>query len=291
MLPFPDDYYTVNDDEHRAGRRIDFETERDAGERCRRPHGRGALRANDGFSPGQSIVVRVPGLDTPEALAGDQPGRPPRARPVHEEGRARRRHRRDDRRALADLGRDRLERHLARRDGGADPPGQELHRRPSLHRRDAQPQGRRRRDARRSRGLPLLPRRPALEQGADQRPARPLRQHLQEAARTPTSSAATSTWPGTSPSPATRTSPRTSWRCATTPSASSATPTSPTDGRGQCAGRSPSLGGELPADRRRAAAAGRGHGAPGAGHVRGPLLHDRPRRARRPAALLARLRG
>ena len=38
----------------------------------------------------------------------------------------------------------------------------------------------------------------------------------------------TSTWPGTSPSPATRTTPAASSRCATTPSPSSATPTSPT---------------------------------------------------------------
>ena len=107
-------------------------------------------------------------------------------------------------------------------------PAKNFARRPSLHRRDAQPQGRRRRDARRSRGLPLLPRRPALEQGADQRPARPLREHLQEAQEGRHQARATSTSPGTSRSQATRTSPRTRWRCATTPSPSSATPTSAT---------------------------------------------------------------
>ncbi len=69
LLPFPDDFYSVADSSTATGRRINLQT--------------GAMPANvsdvhidaapydrnDGFSPGQPIVLRVPGLDTPTALA------------------------------------------------------------------------------------------------------------------------------------------------------------------------------------------------------------------------------
>ena len=84
--------------------------------RCRRtspaqPIDAAPYNLNDGFSPGQAIVVRVPGLDTPEALAATNPvaARPTSAATSASE-RAGRRDRRQDRRALADLGRDRLQR-------------------------------------------------------------------------------------------------------------------------------------------------------------------------------------
>ena len=73
MLPFPDDYYTVNDNSTDTGRRIDFQTDAT-------PANAGGVHidgqpynGNDGFSPGQSIVVRVPGLDNPDALAATDP--------------------------------------------------------------------------------------------------------------------------------------------------------------------------------------------------------------------------
>ncbi len=66
MLPFPDDYYTVEDPTSHTGRRVHF--------------GDGALPANaegehieaapynasDGFSPGSVILARVPGLESTE---------------------------------------------------------------------------------------------------------------------------------------------------------------------------------------------------------------------------------
>ena len=73
MLPFPDDYHTVADPQSATGRRVDFS---DAGT----PQNQGGMpiaaepyNLNDGFSPGQTIVVRVPGLDNPDALAATDP--------------------------------------------------------------------------------------------------------------------------------------------------------------------------------------------------------------------------
>jgi hypothetical protein len=73
MLPFPDDYYTSEDADTETGKRIDFKP--DAA-----PANTGDVHldpadyaGNDGFSPGQTIVVRVPGLDNPEALGQTNP--------------------------------------------------------------------------------------------------------------------------------------------------------------------------------------------------------------------------
>lgn len=68
MLPFPDDYYTVKDSSTPTGRRIDFGTaampqNEDGVSMAGKPY-----NLNDGFSPGQSMVIKVPGLDTQEAL-------------------------------------------------------------------------------------------------------------------------------------------------------------------------------------------------------------------------------
>ena len=64
MVPFPDDFYTRADSSSATGRRIDFKTAampvNDTG-----VHMAGdPYNLNDGFSPGQSIVVRIPGLNT-----------------------------------------------------------------------------------------------------------------------------------------------------------------------------------------------------------------------------------
>jgi hypothetical protein len=73
MLPFPDDYYTVNDNQSATGRRIDFQTDATPAN-AGGAHIEGQpYNGNDGFSPGQSIVVRVPGLDNPDALAATDP--------------------------------------------------------------------------------------------------------------------------------------------------------------------------------------------------------------------------
>jgi hypothetical protein len=73
MLPFPDDYYTSEDPDTATGRRIDFAagaTPANAGGTHIDPE---PYAQSDGFSPGQAIVVRVPGLDNPDALAETNP--------------------------------------------------------------------------------------------------------------------------------------------------------------------------------------------------------------------------
>jgi hypothetical protein len=73
MLPFPDDYYTVKDSSSATGRRVAFT---DAGmpqNKDGKPMEAAPYNGNDGFSPGQVITLKVPGLDTPEALAQTNP--------------------------------------------------------------------------------------------------------------------------------------------------------------------------------------------------------------------------
>ena len=69
LLPFPDDYYTVADPDHGTGRRVDLQYRGDAGEPAGTHIDAPPYDLNDGFSPGQSIVLKVPGLDSAEALA------------------------------------------------------------------------------------------------------------------------------------------------------------------------------------------------------------------------------
>src|SRR5215210_4959222 len=68
LLPWPNDHFTVRDRNSATGRRL-------ALKRAMMPRSaRGApiepadYNRSDGFSPGQVIVTRVPGLDTPAAL-------------------------------------------------------------------------------------------------------------------------------------------------------------------------------------------------------------------------------
>ena len=98
-------------------------------------------KANDGFSPGQTILVRVPGLDNPEAL------RRTAAAPINHIGRYRRSNAPvvviDARtgQAVADLGRDRFKRRRAPRETLLEiHPGEELRRPTPLHRRLARPE-------------------------------------------------------------------------------------------------------------------------------------------------------
>ena len=90
-----------------------------------------------------------------------------------------------------------------------------------------------------ARRLPHLPRQPALRRRKGQRNGAP---HFEEIFSTLRSrrhrSARACTWPGTSRSPATKTTPAASSRCATTRSRRSATPTSPT---ASSKGRSPTF--------------------------------------------------
>jgi hypothetical protein len=69
LQPFPNDYFTVPDASTDTGRRVNFDITampRDIGGNPIRPD---EWNRNDGFSPGQEIVTKVPGLDTQQALA------------------------------------------------------------------------------------------------------------------------------------------------------------------------------------------------------------------------------
>jgi hypothetical protein len=73
LLPFPDDYYTVADPASATGRRIDLHAAAMPDNAAGKPIDPGPYSHNDGFSPGETILVRVPGLDNPEALAATDP--------------------------------------------------------------------------------------------------------------------------------------------------------------------------------------------------------------------------
>ena len=228
MLPFPDDFYTVADPSTATGRRIDFEAAAMPANGAGTPIAPGPYNLNDGFSPGQSIVLKVPGLDTPAALAQTDPVAAQPPRPLRGARRAGRRHRRDHRRALADLGRARLQRREPGRHRADDQPGGQLRLRASLHRRPARPEDGR--TARRYR------RRPASATTATSCPATRRRSTRSGSASSRSSRACavlgsgarTSTSRGTSRSPATRTSPGGCCTSATTPSRPSATRRWPT---------------------------------------------------------------
>jgi hypothetical protein len=63
MLPFPSDDYTVADPSTSSGRRVDFPVATMPRNVQGQPIDPAAWNANDGFSPGSTIEVEVPGLD------------------------------------------------------------------------------------------------------------------------------------------------------------------------------------------------------------------------------------
>ncbi|MCB0830987.1 MAG: hypothetical protein KDB64_08690 [Solirubrobacterales bacterium] len=73
MSPFPDDYYTLGDPETVTGRRINFTEAAMPSNSSGHPIDPAPYLASDGFSQGQVISVRVPGLDNPTALARTNP--------------------------------------------------------------------------------------------------------------------------------------------------------------------------------------------------------------------------
>ena len=68
LLPFPDNYYTVADPSQRTGRRINFQPGAMPRNIANQPFNEADYNRSDGFSQGPVILVRVPGLDNPEAL-------------------------------------------------------------------------------------------------------------------------------------------------------------------------------------------------------------------------------
>ncbi len=73
MLPFPDDFQTIDDYTSATGRRVAFQNAAMVQNNLGKPIEAAPYNQNDGFSPGQAIVVKVPGLDTPEALEATDP--------------------------------------------------------------------------------------------------------------------------------------------------------------------------------------------------------------------------
>ncbi|OJU95314.1 MAG: hypothetical protein BGO23_05495 [Solirubrobacterales bacterium 67-14] len=73
MSPFPDNYYTVADETTVSGRRINFTAAAMPANKNGERVDPAPYRASDGFSQGQVISVRVPGLDNPTALAQTNP--------------------------------------------------------------------------------------------------------------------------------------------------------------------------------------------------------------------------
>jgi hypothetical protein len=69
LLPFPSNHLTAPDPSAPSGRRIAFETASMPRNRNGTPIDAAPYRRSDGFSPGATILARVPGLDSPAALA------------------------------------------------------------------------------------------------------------------------------------------------------------------------------------------------------------------------------
>jgi hypothetical protein len=68
LLPFPDDYYTVRDHTTATGRRVNLKTAAMPANTVGVHIDAAPYNASDGFSPGQAIVVKVPGFDSEAAL-------------------------------------------------------------------------------------------------------------------------------------------------------------------------------------------------------------------------------
>jgi hypothetical protein len=64
MLPFPDNYYTVTDPSSSTGLRVDFKTEGMPANAYGTHIEAAPYNASDGFSPGSTIVLKVPGINT-----------------------------------------------------------------------------------------------------------------------------------------------------------------------------------------------------------------------------------
>ena len=73
LLPFPNDYFTKPDPTTPTGRRVAMSVAQMPRNVAGIPIDPSDFDRNDGFSPGSLIVTRVPGLDTPAALAKTNP--------------------------------------------------------------------------------------------------------------------------------------------------------------------------------------------------------------------------
>ena len=183
LLPFPDDYYTVPDAGTATGLRINLKTEATPANVAGQRVDTAPYNLNDGFSPGQTIVVKVPGLDSVAAM--QRTG----AVPINHIGQYARP---DQPIVVIDATTGKRWPIWSEIDSNAtDPnraallihPAVQLRRQAPLHRRPARPADRRRPGDPGPERLPLLPRQAALRGGGDQPAPRPLQEHLQDAAK------------------------------------------------------------------------------------------------------------
>jgi hypothetical protein len=68
LQPWPNDHFTVADPATDTGRRVNLDVRSMPRNRAGVPINPADYNRSDGFSPGQKIVTRVPGLDTPQAF-------------------------------------------------------------------------------------------------------------------------------------------------------------------------------------------------------------------------------
>lgn len=68
LYPFPNDRFTAEDTTSDTGRRVDFDPLAMPRNQADVPVQPAEFNRSDGFSPGSSIIVKVPGLDTPAAF-------------------------------------------------------------------------------------------------------------------------------------------------------------------------------------------------------------------------------
>ena len=170
LLPWPNDHFTRKA-RTPTGRRLALRRSMMPRNASGAPINPRDYNRSDGFSPGQTIVTRVPGLDTPEAF------RRTGAVPVNDMARARpppadRRDQRPHAAPASDLGGARLERKRAAPGDASDPSRRELPRGRALHRRPAPAPPRRRPATPRSARVPRLSGPPAVALRGRQAPPR-----------------------------------------------------------------------------------------------------------------------
>jgi hypothetical protein len=68
LQPFPNDYFTVGDPSTDTGRKLNLNLQSMPRNKAGKPIDPTEQNLNDGFSPGNSIIVRIPGLDSPKAF-------------------------------------------------------------------------------------------------------------------------------------------------------------------------------------------------------------------------------
>ncbi len=73
LLPWPNDYFTREDAGSETGRRLALADSMMPANASGKPIDAAPYNESDGFSPGQPILAKVPGFDSPEALAATGP--------------------------------------------------------------------------------------------------------------------------------------------------------------------------------------------------------------------------